>query len=140
MDFTTISVQFWGTQLEALEQNAGVYTSLEPFHSSLLSHGTPSAYPPDRSHLIFPSVIDYRWTDASLESTMARMLRQHTNMARAAVLADGQNASHAAIYVNYAPPDTPLEEIYGANVPRLRKIKSEIDPDDVMGLAGGFKF
>jgi len=71
---------------------------------------------------------------------MARKLRQNTEQARAAVLADGQDLSHAAVYVNAALFDTPLKEMYGANVPRLRKIRAEIDPEDVMGLAGGFKF
>ena len=56
-----------------------------------------------------------------------------------AALSDGQNLSHAAVYVNYALFDTPLEDMYGGNVPKLREIKAEIDPEDVMGLAGGFK-
>jgi hypothetical protein len=30
--------------------------------------------------------------------------------------------------------------MYGGNVPRLREIKAEIDPERVMDLAGGFKF
>lgn len=42
--------------------------------------------------------------------------------------------------VNYALFDTPLEDTYGANVPRLRRIKAEIDPQDMMGLTGGCKF
>ena len=71
---------------------------------------------------------------------MALELRQNTEDARAAVLADGQDLSHAAVYPNYALFDTPLEEMYGENVARLRKIRAEIDPEDVMGLAGGFKF
>ncbi|KAH9168083.1 hypothetical protein EDB89DRAFT_1994255 [Lactarius sanguifluus] len=40
---------------------------------------------------------------------------------------------------NYALFDTPLEDIYGANLPRLRAIKQAVDPKDVMCLAGGFK-
>ncbi len=59
---------------------------------------------------------------------------------QAVALADGQNVSHAAVYVNYALFGTPLEDIYGQNVPRLRKIRAAVDPEDVMGLAGGFKF
>ena len=59
---------------------------------------------------------------------------------RAAALADGQNVSHAAKYVNYALFGTPLKDIYGGNVERLRKIRAAIDPEDVMGLAGGWKF
>ncbi len=115
-------------------------TVLEPFADTLFSHGTPSAYPPDRSHVVFPSIITYQWSNASLDATVARALRQNTDQARAAVVADGQNVSHAAIYVNYALFDTPLKDMYGANVPRLRKIRAKIDPEDVMGLAGGFKF
>lgn len=123
-----------------MEQNASVVTTFEPFASTLFSYGASSAYPPDRSHAIFPSNIGYTWTNASLDATIANELRQHTDQARAAVLADGQDLSGAAVYVNYALFGTPLEDMYGANVPKLRKIRAEIDPEDVMGLAGGFKF
>ena len=44
------------------------------------------------------------------------------------------------MYLNYTLFDEPLENIDGSNLPRLREIKAEIDPEDVMGLAGGFKF
>jgi hypothetical protein len=33
--------------------------------------------------------------------------------------------------------ETPLEAMYGE---RLREIKKRYDPEDVMGLAGGWKF
>jgi hypothetical protein len=71
---------------------------------------------------------------------MASTLRNISGTIRAAALADGQNVSHAARYVNYALFGTPLEDIYGGNVERLRKIRAAIDPEDVMGLAGGWKF
>jgi hypothetical protein len=114
--------------------------TLEPFASTLLSYGTPSAYPPDRSHVFFPSNLGITWTNASLDATVTSTLRQSAEVLRAAVLADGQDLSHASVYVNYALFDTPLEDIYGENVPRLCEIRAEIDPEDVMGLTGGFKF
>jgi hypothetical protein len=80
------------------------------------------------------------WSNASLDDTMACALRQISDAIRAAALADGQNVSHAAKYVNYALFGTPLEEMYGENVDRLREIRAAIDPEDVMGLAGGWKF
>ena len=43
-------------------------------------------------------------------------------------------------YPNYAITGTPLEEMYGANVPKLRALKILVDPTNVMGLAGGWKF
>jgi len=48
--------------------------------------------------------------------------------------------SKAPLYPNYAIYDTPLEMIYGANLPRLCSLQQCVDPDNVMGLAGGFKF
>jgi hypothetical protein len=71
---------------------------------------------------------------------MASAIREITDAIRAVELADGLNVSHAAKYVNYALYGTPLEEMYGENVNRLREIRTEIDPEDVMGLAGGWKF
>ena len=53
---------------------------------------------------------------------------------------DGQDLEHAARYTNYALFGTPLEQIYGKNVPRLREIKERYDPHRVMDLTGGFKF
>jgi Berberine and berberine like len=71
---------------------------------------------------------------------MASALRNMSGTIHATALADGQNVSHAAIYVNYALYGTPLKDMYGGNVGRLREIRATIDPDDVMGLSGGWKF
>ncbi len=71
---------------------------------------------------------------------MTSTLRHISGSIRAVALADGQNVSRAVKYPNYALFGTPLEDIYGWNVKRLRKIKAAIDPGDVMGLAGGWKF
>lgn len=55
-------------------------------------------------------------------------------------MADGQSSvGTAAAYPNYAMYDTPVELLYGDNVPRLQAIKATVDPFDIMGLAGGFK-
>ena len=114
--------------------------ALEPFDKDLFTHGSGSAYPPDRSHVILPTDVLVEWFDPSLDESMASTLRHISGMIRTAALADGQNVSRAAKYPNYALYGTPLEDIYGGNVERLRKIRAAIDPEDVMGLAGGWKF
>lgn len=129
-----------GARLSSLDKNASVSATLEPFDSGVFSHGSGSAYPPDRSQAVFPSVIGARWTNDSIDGFVASAMRKESATIHAVALADGQNVSHAAVYVNYALFDTPLEDIYGQNVPRLRKIRAAIDPEDIMGLAGGFKF
>ena len=48
--------------------------------------------------------------------------------------------SPLALYGNYADAKTPLFDIYGDNLLALQTLKAEVDPNDVMGLAGGFKF
>ena len=132
--------QFWGKRISALDSTALVNSAFEPFDSGLFSHGSPSAYPPDRSRAVFPSVLINTWSNASLDKTMADLLRDGAKTIRDVAIADGQDLSHAAVYVNYALFDTPLEDMYGGNLARLRRIKAKIDPEGVMDLAGGFKF
>ena len=57
-----------------------------------------------------------------------------------AEIEDGQDLAKAATYPNYALFGTPLENMYGDNVERLREIRKMYDPQDVMGVAGGWKF
>jgi hypothetical protein len=71
---------------------------------------------------------------------MTRAIRESANSLRAAALKDGQDVEHAAVYPNYAMFDALLEDMYGQNVPRLEALRLAIDPEEVMGLAGGFKF
>ena len=71
---------------------------------------------------------------------MASALRNISAIIYDTALADGQNVSHAAVYVNYALYGTPLEDMYGGNVGRLREIRAAIDPNNVMGLTGGWRF
>ena len=133
-------MQFWGKRINALDPTASVLSALEPFDRGLFSHGSPSAYPPDRSQVVFPSVINIAWSNASLDNTMADVVRDGAKTIRGVALADGQDLSTAAVYVNYALFDTPLKDMYGGNVARLHEIKTKIDPKRVMDLAGGFKF
>ena len=71
---------------------------------------------------------------------MASAIRNISDTIHSAALADGQKVSHAAKYPNYATFDTPLDHMYGGNVEKLRKIRAAVDPDEVMGLTGGWKF
>ena len=135
-----MSSQLWQTRLSGLDKAASLVTSLEPFDSDFFSHGRDSAYPPDRSHAIFPSVISVLWSNVSPDDAMAFALRNLSESVRSVALEDGQNVLHAAIYPNYALFGTPLEDMYGGNVERLRKIRAAIDLEDVMGLTGGWRF
>ncbi|KAF8267726.1 hypothetical protein EI94DRAFT_1700781 [Lactarius quietus] len=71
--------------------------------------------------------------------TMTRAIREAGDNLRAAALKDGQDIEHAAVYPNYALFDTPLEDMYGRMCHGCR-IAAGHRSEDVMGLAGGFKF
>ncbi|KAH9025722.1 FAD-binding domain-containing protein [Lactarius deliciosus] len=130
---------FWGGKIGGLDPNFTVAVTVEPFLKDVFSHGSASAYPPDRSHALFPTAVTFAYTNTSLDDTVSKALRTYSDAVTAVAVADGQNVSHAAVYPNYALFDTPLEDIYGANLPRLHAIRKAVDPKDVMGLAGGFK-
>ena len=115
-------------------------STIETFDKGLFSYGKDSAYPPDRSQAVFPSALTIEWSNSSLDDKVAFALRNFADAIRDVALADGQNVAHAAKYVNYALFGTPLEDIYGWNVERLRKVRGAIDPENVMDLTGGWKF
>jgi hypothetical protein len=95
---------------------------------------------PFTGYLGYPSALTVERSNPSLDNTTALALRSISETIKAVALADGQNVSHAAKYVNYALFGTPLEDIYGGNLERLREIRAAIDLKDVMGLTGGWKF
>ncbi|KAF8488657.1 FAD-binding domain-containing protein [Russula emetica] len=132
--------KFWGPYLYAQDKNSTVALNLQPFDEDYFSHGSNSAYPPDRSQALFPAFVTVQWSDPSLDDKMAFVVRNISDTIRAVALADGQNVSHAAKYPNYATYGTPLEDMYGGNVERLHKIRASIDPGKVMDLTGGWRF
>ncbi len=87
-------------------------STLDTFDKGFFSQGSDSAYPPDRSHAIFPNNLAVQWFNSSLDGTMTIALRNFTDTIRDVALTGGQNVSRAAKYVNYALFGTPLEDMY----------------------------
>jgi hypothetical protein len=135
------NARFWGDVLSKMDVGGAVSYDVEPFDSGLFSHSNmPSAYPPDRSRVLFPANICFTWTSSSKDTEVAAAILQSTNTIRSAANVEGQNITDVALYGNYALLGTPVEALYGANLPRLKSIRSQVDPNNVMALAGGFKF
>ncbi|KAI0276952.1 FAD-binding domain-containing protein [Russula aff. rugulosa BPL654] len=132
---------FWGDVLSKMDEGGAVSYDMEPFDSGLFSHSNiSSAYPPDRSRALFPTNLYFAWTSSSKDTEVAAAILQSTNTIRSAANAEGQNITDVALYGNYALFETPVDALYGANLPRLKSIQSKVDPNNVMALAGGFKF
>ncbi|PFH53329.1 hypothetical protein AMATHDRAFT_55211 [Amanita thiersii Skay4041] len=133
---------FWTRELSNKTATLLSY-AIEPFLSSIpaFNKGATSAYPPDRSRVLSPFDISYSWLSGTYDNDFYLALRQSAAQLRAVAMEYGQNAvGNAAVYPNYALIGTPLKDMYGRNVPRLRALKKRVDPKNVMGLAGGWKF
>ncbi|TFK36628.1 hypothetical protein BDQ12DRAFT_686234 [Crucibulum laeve] len=131
---------FWGTYL-ASKSGTFVSYAIEPFDAKIYTHNkTATAYPADRSTPFYPYIIWFSWTDPSFDQEFYTAARESSDRIRDAAFSDGQiDILDAPLYPNIALFDTPLEKMYGINVPRLHRIKTAVDPMNVMGLAGGFK-
>jgi hypothetical protein len=116
-----------------------VVYSLEPYEPDYLTHGGPSAYPPDRSYAVLPSNIYYGWSNESADGFTVNAMRSSVASLMANAIREGQDLEKVATYPNYALFGTPLERMYGAHVERLREIRRRHDPYNVMYLTGGWK-
>ncbi|KAG9316804.1 hypothetical protein JVU11DRAFT_2869 [Chiua virens] len=153
--FNTISVTSWSLSLIESIVNETVYWGkklvpesavlisydVAPFLPTFLSHNTsPSAYPPSRAKGFLPLEIYYAWESPSSDKVFQDTARTSASTLKAQTIASGQpDVANAPLYPNYAIFDTPLADLYGANLARLQTIKAAVDPKNIMGLAGGFK-
>ncbi|ESK82229.1 putative fad dependent oxidoreductase [Moniliophthora roreri MCA 2997] len=110
----------------------------EPF-AQPNGHSTDSAYPHPPGRFVCPSVLEVHWEDPASDEFFVNAIAEAQRAIQARAIEEGQSFSDDILYNNYAPANTPLELIYGDNLGRLREIKRRIDPENVMGLAGGFK-
>ncbi|KAF9031935.1 hypothetical protein BJ165DRAFT_1535284 [Panaeolus papilionaceus] len=117
--------------------------STQTFESDMLSHtNLPSAFPWIRDQVYIPVTLFASWLSPSSDGFIHSELKACAQRIRDLVVRDGQNIpADAPLYSNYAPQDADLRAIFGPepNMDRLRAVKRRIDPEDVMGLAGGFK-
>jgi hypothetical protein len=109
--------------------------------STILSHNNLStAFPPARDVVYLPVNLYYIWTDSAYDQVIYDAVHESVAYIVKAALAQGQNISNGSYYPNYAIFDIPSSDIYGAHLDRLRALKRKVDPHNVMGLAGGYKF
>ncbi|KAJ3993016.1 hypothetical protein F5050DRAFT_1849452, partial [Lentinula boryana] len=129
---------FYGSMLQSNSLLLNGYV-IEPFLPEAYHHGdTDTAYPPNRNENIHPMNIYYAWTSESSDSIMLDAARQTAASLQQIASSNGILAS--AKYPNYAIFGTPIGDLYGENADRLHHIKNLVDPFNVMGLTGGFKF
>ncbi|THU98265.1 FAD-binding domain-containing protein [Dendrothele bispora CBS 962.96] len=129
------------TYTQAISDNRSVSTvlvTLEPFQGAF-QHSVPSAYPhsPDRPvtpcnpWILFNDTNDFEYFQGALKN-LSKALQDKA-------IEEGESKADDLRYPNYALEGTPLELMYGESLPRLREIRAAVDPENVMGLTGGWK-
>lgn len=131
---------FRGEQL--LNSSARIVSyDVDIYLPSLYDHvDSPTAYPASRSKGYSFIEVYYGWADSEFDDTVFDIVNASAQHMIDALTEAGQDVADVPVYPNNAPPDTSLERMYGTNVPRLQAIKKAVDPDNVMGLSGGWKF
>lgn len=116
-----------------------VQAALEPFVGAF-DFETPSAYPhPSSSEAThFTAFISFSGLDDA--EYVHQALRDLSRAVQGFAVGQGRSQWDDTRSLNFALDGTPVELLYGENLPKLRRIKREVDPEDVMGLTGGFKF
>ena len=75
----------------------------------------------------------------AIEARFVAEVKNFTSIVQAKAIDEGVSLPDDILYPNYALADTPLELLYGDNLPRLKEIAAMYDPEKVMSLTGGFK-
>ncbi|KAF9518739.1 hypothetical protein BS47DRAFT_1358611 [Hydnum rufescens UP504] len=87
-----------------------------------------------------PLLLFFAWPNATEDAAGFSAIKMATTAITQAVINDGQDLSDTVLYPNYALGDTPLESLYGANVPILKSLRFKYDPTGIFLNTGGFKF
>ncbi|TFY62863.1 hypothetical protein EVJ58_g3592 [Rhodofomes roseus] len=140
LDAIVNETEYWSTTLAAEVPGLFVSYDIEPFLPSIYSHGSPSAWPPTRSQGFMPINIYYAWSLEASDSLINSVMQESARYLTQVAISQGQDVANTPHYPNYAIYDTALSTMYGDNVASLQAIKAQYDPDNVMALAGGWKF
>lgn len=112
---------------------------VEPFASTLPSMAKSAAW--DHSSTAWPQAIYFAWTSAFDDAYWRKQLVDIGQKLTAMAKAEGQDLSDAYFYPNYAGAGTALSAMYPSeNLARLKSLRAEIDPQNVMGLTTWFEF
>jgi len=116
---------------------------IEPLVSTSLDKSQGDAYPHVASSTpLFPIGIQFSWQSPSDDDIFVNEIKSTYDTVLQIALNDVQDVggSKQIRYPNYAIDHTPLSQMYGNNLDKLKNIRKTWDPNNIMYLTGGFKF
>ena len=85
--------------------------------------------------------LTFGWTSPASDEFWYNAMKSSVATLKQVAIQEGIYRETYTYYPNYALPGTSAEDLYGPdNAARLSAIRRQNDPDNVMGLTGGFDF
>ncbi|KAK0614750.1 hypothetical protein B0T14DRAFT_540074 [Immersiella caudata] len=110
---------------------------IEPF-TEYGKFETDSAYL--HSHSPLPLNLFFSWGREAEDGFWFSQMRASIERLKTVAIQEGIYSNDFTQFPNYALANTTAEELYGAsNAARLRKIRADIDPLNIMSLTGGYE-
>ncbi|KAK7720388.1 hypothetical protein SLS57_005477 [Botryosphaeria dothidea] len=124
-------------KIMALHSGTSISYDVEPFLKTYGEKATDSAFPHGDSPL--PLNLYFAWISPADDAFWYDAMRTSVQKLKDLAIQEGIYPNGYTAYPNYAITNTTAEDLYGAdNTARLKSIRSAVDPDGVMSLAGGF--
>lgn len=131
-------LQYYGTK-GSFGKGTIVSTDVEPFiPSRIYRPDSDAAFP----HSTFASPLNlyWAWPDASMDAAGKATIAAASAAITDAMRKEGQPVDDMVLYPNYALGSTPVEKLYGKNLPRAKALRKQLDPNGIFLRAGGYKF
>ncbi|KAF7441303.1 hypothetical protein PC9H_001652 [Pleurotus ostreatus] len=110
-----------------------------PCVTSIFNNSKPAAWPHSRDRVIVPLSAYFLWEGQENDEFWSVRMQTTLNNIKAVARREGYIYEDSPEYPTLAFGTTNAEEIYRENLDKLVAIRKKYDPDNVMGLTGGFK-
>ena len=133
--------QRWGQDAISNKRSVTLIGAIvEPIHPHAWSNAVPSAFPHDSTHDRFPIFFSIAWQNPADDNYVFDAVKSIAASIREVATKEGQDilGEKDVKYPGSSSFWSQPEEIYGESLPRLRDVRKRYDPEDVMGLAGGY--
>ena len=111
-----------------------------PFTAAMFDHATDSAWPHVKGKPNCPVIVYYTWEGEENDQRWTNATKTTLNALREKVFKERPLSKDLPIFINTAFAEvTRVEDLYRANLSKLKKLRTKYDHKGVMDHTGGFR-
>jgi len=125
-----------------MEKHGGTRTGIGmwPFTKAMFDRATESAWPHEKDKPNCPIIVYFTWEGKEHDKYWTGTMESTLKKLRDKVHSEREQSKALPYFISTAFAEaTSVEDLYGAHLEKLKQLRKEYDPNDVMGLTGGFK-